>query len=83
MCCEEERDTDKAEDEYARWQLDLLPTDSYIRDSREYWARPLPMPILCLGRVWWILGDDADVGELSFLPCLVAAIASSHGDHSR
>ncbi|KGQ02732.1 hypothetical protein BBAD15_g12049 [Beauveria bassiana D1-5] len=35
--CEEERDTDKAEDEYARWQLDLLPTDSDIRDPREYW----------------------------------------------
>lgn len=34
---EEERDTDKAEDEYARWQLDLLPTDSDIRDPREYW----------------------------------------------
>ncbi|KAM3554984.1 hypothetical protein ARSEF4850_006205 [Beauveria asiatica] len=35
--CEEKRDTDKAEDEYARWQLDLLPTDSDIRDPREYW----------------------------------------------
>ncbi|PHH70448.1 hypothetical protein CDD83_5434 [Cordyceps sp. RAO-2017] len=33
----EENDTDKAEDEYARWQKDLLPTDSDIRDPREYW----------------------------------------------
>lgn len=33
----EERDTDKAVDEYTRRQLDLLPTDSDIRDPREYW----------------------------------------------
>lgn len=33
----EERDPDKAEDEYARWQQDLLPTDSDIRDPREHW----------------------------------------------
>ncbi|KAJ3454092.1 hypothetical protein MRS44_017986 [Fusarium solani] len=33
----EERDSDKAEDEYARWQKDVLPTDNQIRDPLEYW----------------------------------------------
>ncbi|KJZ69742.1 hypothetical protein HIM_10853 [Hirsutella minnesotensis 3608] len=33
----EENDADKSEDEYARWQKGLLPTDSDIRDPREYW----------------------------------------------
>ncbi|KJZ68816.1 hypothetical protein HIM_11790 [Hirsutella minnesotensis 3608] len=33
----EEKHPDTAEDEYARWQQDLLPADSNIRDPREYW----------------------------------------------
>ncbi|OBS17235.1 hypothetical protein FPOA_12262 [Fusarium poae] len=33
----EEMDSDNAEDEYARWQKDVLPTDNQIRDPLEYW----------------------------------------------
>ncbi|KAG7424336.1 hypothetical protein Forpi1262_v014538 [Fusarium oxysporum f. sp. raphani] len=33
----EEMDSDNAEDEYARWQKDVLPTDNVIRDPLEYW----------------------------------------------
>ena len=33
----EERDSYEAEDEYVRWQRDLLPTDSDVRDPRAYW----------------------------------------------
>lgn len=33
----EERDSDEAEDEYTRWQKDLLPTDGDVRDPRAYW----------------------------------------------
>ncbi|KAJ6437048.1 cerato-platanin [Purpureocillium lavendulum] len=33
----EEKSSEMAEDEYAMWQQDLLPTDGDIRDPREYW----------------------------------------------
>ncbi|EXU95447.1 reverse transcriptase domain protein [Metarhizium robertsii] len=33
----EERDSDEAEDEYTRWQKDLLPTDGDVRDPQAYW----------------------------------------------
>ncbi|KAF4332544.1 restless-like transposase, partial [Fusarium beomiforme] len=33
----EEMDSDNVEDEYARWQKDVLPTDNVIRDPLEYW----------------------------------------------
>jgi hypothetical protein len=40
-------DSDNAEDEYARWQKDVLPTDNAIRDPLEYWhAQPFKYPRL-------------------------------------
>jgi hypothetical protein len=33
----EKMDSDNAEDEYVRWQKEVLPTDSAIRDPLEYW----------------------------------------------